>query len=291
MVCNDDTNWCVCVQAAFWLLICLVLLPETYAPRLLEIKAKRLRKTTGVESYQSSYNKSGQLRTSLLPSLARPWKMLIRCPAAVILSLFGAIAYSYMYFMFSTFTSVFQSTYKFNSGEAGLAYVGFGIGSLTSQVAIHIFGNWQETQRTKTGSTAVQPEHHLPLLQYAGVLMAGGHLCYGWSLEYHQHWTLPIAGTSLSAFGIVLVFQAVQAYLVEAYTLYAASAIALSIGVRCVCGLTIPLAAPRLYQELGYGWGNTLLAAFAALMLPVALLLVKHGAKLRERSQFRDSRE
>ncbi|PIA96005.1 putative transporter [Cercospora beticola] len=268
---------------SIWLFMCFALLPETYAPRLLELKARRAH-TIEAPVSSDGIAISTQRRRALLQSLGRPWRMLIHSPATVVVSLFGAIAYSDMYLMFSTFTEVFQSIYDFNAGGAGLVYLGFGFGSIAAQVAIEFFGRWQAKERTITRST-VQPEHHLPLLVTAGAFIACGHVIYGWTLQCHLHWLVPIAGTGLSGFGVILVFQAVQAYLVETHTIYAASAIALSVAIRCVFGLTIPLAGPPLFHHLGYGWGNSLLALIALGMIPVSLILLRYGTRLRERTR------
>ena len=43
----------------------------------------------------------------------------------------------------------------------------------------------------------------------------------------------------------------------------------------------LPLAAPKMYQALGLGWGNSLLAFLALAMVPIPILLVKHGEMIR----------
>jgi len=43
----------------------------------------------------------------------------------------------------------------------------------------------------------------------------------------------------------------------------------------------IPLAGPKLYEKLGYGWGNSLLAFMAAALIPLPFLLFFYGERLR----------
>jgi hypothetical protein len=43
----------------------------------------------------------------------------------------------------------------------------------------------------------------------------------------------------------------------------------------------LPLAAPKLYQALGLGWGNSLLAFLALAMVPVPVLLYLYGERMR----------
>ena len=67
----------------------------------------------------------------------------------------------------------------------------------------------------------------------------------------------------------------------DAFTLYAASALAANTVIRSVMAAVLPLAAPKLYARLGVGWGNSLLAFLALAMLPVPLLLLRYGERMR----------
>lgn len=261
---------------------CLVFLPETYPPRLLELKARRLRKETGNPLLRSKYDK-GQNETPaqlFRLSINRPTKILLRSPVVVIISLLLAITYSYMYLMFATFTEIFEATYGFNAGQAGLCYLGLGLGCLIGQYTLDVFmGLYTRKKLAKNGS--LQPEDQLLPLVIAGVLLPAGLFWYGWSIEYETHWILPIIGTGVCGIAITYSIIAVQIYLVEAYTIYAASALAANTLIRCVFGLTIPLAAPPLYRRLGFGWGNSLLGFLALIIVPGSLCLLKYGGRIR----------
>ena len=43
----------------------------------------------------------------------------------------------------------------------------------------------------------------------------------------------------------------------------------------------LPLAAPKIYERLGYGWGNSLLAFLALAMVPVPCFLFWCGERMR----------
>jgi len=49
----------------------------------------------------------------------------------------------------------------------------------------------------------------------------------------------------------------VQTYLVDAYGLYAASALAANTVVRSLVGAFLPFAAQPMYDALGIGWGTS----------------------------------
>ncbi len=127
----------------------------------------------------------------------------------------------------------------------------------------------------------MKPEYRLPLLPVGAIFIPVGLFIYGWPAEYKVHWIVPIVGTGLIGVGNILVFFSIQTYLVDAFTFYAASALASNTIVRSIAGALLPLAAPRLYERLGYGWGNSLLAFIAILFLPVSFVILKYGEVLR----------
>jgi MFS family permease len=245
----------------------------------------RLRKETGNPRLRSRYDQGQSASELFRLAILRPTRMLVFCPIVGIVSLFLAIAYSYMYLMFTTFTDVFEETYGFNVGEAGLAYLGLGIGFLIGQYTLDIFQKWHNNKRLAK-SKELQPEDRLPPLIVAACLLAIGLFWYGWAAEYKVHWIVPIMGTSMCGIGITYFFLAVQTYLVDAYTLHAASVLAANTVVRCIFGVTIPLAGPALYNRLGLGWGNTLLGSLALTVVPASLWLLRYGERIRNNPRF-----
>ena len=72
-----------------------------------------------------------------------------------------------------------------------------------------------------------------------------------------------------------------QAYIVDAYTIYAASGLAATTIMRSVMAATLPLAAPAMYDALGIGWGNSLLAFLALACIPIPFFMLKYGERMR----------
>lgn len=75
----------------------------------------------------------------------------------------------------------------------------------------------------------------------------------------------------------------VQTYIVDSYTRFAASAIAALTVLRSTAGALLPLGALQMYQTLGLGWGNSLLAFIALGMVPIPLAFYKFGEQVRTR--------
>jgi hypothetical protein len=68
-----------------------------------------------------------------------------------------------------------------------------------------------------------------------------------------------------------------------AYTKYAASAIAASSVLRSIAGALVPLAGIPLYDRLGLGWGNSLLAFVSLGLGGLPLLFCRYGEGWRKR--------
>lgn len=119
-----------------------------------------------------------------------------------------------------------------------------------------------------------------------GILSPAGLLLYGWAAKAQTHWIVPNIGCVILAIGLIIAFQSAQAYVVDAYSSqYAASAAAVGAFLRTMCGFSFPLFAPKMYDALGLGWGNTLLALLTlvlAVLSPVLLWFC--GAWLRRKS-------
>jgi hypothetical protein len=78
----------------------------------------------------------------------------------------------------------------------------------------------------------------------------------------------------------------IQTYLVDAFTIHAASAIAANTVLRSLVGAFLPLAGPAMYAKLGLGWGNSLLAFIALALAPISWIFFKYGERIRKSPRF-----
>lgn len=79
----------------------------------------------------------------------------------------------------------------------------------------------------------------------------------------------------------------VSTYLVDAFTVYAASAMAANTVFRSLAGAILPLAGPKMYETLGLGWGNTLLGFIALALCPLPVIFYIYGERIRTSKMFR----
>ncbi|KAJ7838471.1 hypothetical protein B0H14DRAFT_3870029 [Mycena olivaceomarginata] len=78
-----------------------------------------------------------------------------------------------------------------------------------------------------------------------------------------------------------------QIYVVDAFPLYAASALAAVSFLRSLCGFGFPLFAPSMYAKLGYGKGDTILAVLGIIIgCPAPWLFWTYGKQIRMKSKY-----
>jgi hypothetical protein len=80
--------------------------------------------------------------------------------------------------------------------------------------------------------------------------------------------------------------MAMQTYLIDAFTTYAASAVAANTVLRSLFGGVLPLSGLRLYAALGFGWGNSLLGFISLAMIPIPGLFSIYGERIRNNPRW-----
>lgn len=90
--------WTVSIADALVQLLAFLFLPETYAPKILSVKARKMRKESGNAKLRTEYE--GPERTFwkiLRTALVRPFVMLFTEPALQVTALYRAYLYGLMY--------------------------------------------------------------------------------------------------------------------------------------------------------------------------------------------------
>ncbi|KAE8137837.1 major facilitator superfamily domain-containing protein [Aspergillus pseudotamarii] len=280
--------WVVSMADAFVQLLALLFLRETYAPKILATRKRKLQELTGNHRLHTEYDKPDRTFGHVLrKNLIRPFRMLFTQPAIQALSLYRGYQYGLMYLVLASFPLVWEGAYSQGKDIASLNYISLGVGFV---IGLQFCGRAVDiiyVRLQKRYDHPGRPEFRIPLMLPGGLLVPSGLFLYGWSAQYHTHWVVPNIGAAIFAIGLIISFQCAQTYVVDAYTRYAASATGAAAFVRTLAGFAFPLFAESLYHALGLGWGNSLLA-FVSLALGIAapLLLWYHGEWLRAKSPY-----
>lgn len=268
----------------------LFLLQETYAPILLKRKATSLRKSSGDQTLYTEYDHPERKGFKILTTaLVRPFILISTQLIIQVLAVHAAYIYGLMYLMLATYPLLWRSPDHYNQDidMGSLNYISLGIGFfLGSQICSRI--NDYIYKRLKQRNNGIgEPEFRSPLLILSSLLIPSALFTYGWTAQSNTHWIGPNFGAGMLAAGIIIGFQCSQSYTVDAYSRYAASAIASVTILRSLTAFGFPLFAPYMYDKLDYGWGASLLGFVAiGIGFPTPFLIWKYGETLRMKSPY-----
>ncbi|KAI0467760.1 major facilitator superfamily domain-containing protein [Xylaria cf. heliscus] len=283
-------RWVMGFLAAFsgllWILgSCLV--PETYGPVILRQRAKELSKRTGKHYISIMDHEEGKLSSSesFKRALSRPWILLFREPIVLLLSIYAAIIYGTLYLLFAAFPIVYQQYRGWSTGIGGLAFLGILVGMIFAIAYTFPENNRYLQVRQKHGGFA-PPETRLVPCLVGSVLLPVGLFWFAWTNSPDMHWLISIAACVPFGFGMVLVFLSINNYLIDSYTIFAASVLAANSVLRSLFGVAFPLFTTYLYADLGIHWASSIPAFLALACVPFPFLFYKYGASVRERCKY-----
>lgn len=222
---------------------------------------------------------------SLLACITRPVKVFYSSFVLQILSLYGALAFTWFYVMATTLPDILRYQYKFTPAMVGSAFLSFSVGSIIGLIICNFLLDRIYT-KLAVGSAKSTPENRLPLMLVSSVALPFVVALYGWVPQLDL--PVPIMLLTVVLFGIFVIMSMVplMAYVVDAFSLFSASAITALLITRCLMGTFLPLITAPLNDKIGYGLGFTVLSAFCIVLAPIPFLVWRYGAQRRQKSDF-----
>ncbi|KAL2755751.1 hypothetical protein ACRALDRAFT_2042045 [Sodiomyces alcalophilus JCM 7366] len=269
-------------SAAFVLAVSVLLVDETYPPRLLVRKARRLRLTTGNWALHARFEEWDVTPAELARKfLVRPLQLLAT-PICALVALYASFTYGVMYMQLGAVPIIFARQRGWGRGVRGsLPFLAQFLGAVTG-LGINAVNQVGYNRALRARGKRVLPERRLPPMMLGSVLLAGGQFMMGWTAEPETApWIVPVIGLYLSGCGFNTVFQAGLNYLVDTFQLYAASAVAANTFLRSCFAAALPMAVDPLYTKLGVGPGSSIFAGFACLLIPVPFVFYVYGRRIR----------
>lgn len=280
-------NWLSFIPSTITVIVMIIFSRETNVQVLIERKTQKLRQELNRPELRSCYiDPTKPVITKqqiLLNGLIRPIKMLFQSVMLFSVSLYIAFLYGCLYLLFNTIPIVFEGQYGWTVGIAGLVYLTLLIGYMVSLWLFYTLSDSTVVKLTNANGGVYEPEMRLPHCIWFAAVIPVSFFWYGWSANFTVHWIVPVLGIVPFGFGIIGVWLPIQAYLIDSFPQYAASALAAFSVLRCAVAAFLPLAGPAMYANLGVGWGTSLLGFIALAMVPIPILVHRKGKWLRER--------
>ena len=262
-------------------------LPESYAPRLLCLKAMRMRQRTGIERYYHPHELTKlDVRSVITKHLARPLRMLFTEPIVACLALYASFVYMLLYLTLEVFPIVFEQNRAYGPVIGKLPFLGTFVGLLCA-ILINISNQPHYAYSVEANQGQPVPEARLMPMVAGVMLLVIGLFWFGWTAAPQYNCFLPITAAGLIGAGSNVVTQQINNFLVDTYGLYAASAVSAKTISRSIMGAAFPLVARPMFNKLGVGPAMSILGGIGCLALPVPYILKKYGVELRRMSKFR----
>lgn len=128
-----------------------------------------------------------------------------------------------LYLLLLSIPIVFRDVYSFNLGEVGLVYVAQIVGSFLAMPISLYCDKLYRRHYQRTG-----PEGRMYAGMIGGVLVSIAAWQFAWTSWPNVHWIVPCLGITLLYSGLLQIYLTAFNYITDAYTLYAASALAAS---------------------------------------------------------------
>ncbi|KAE8384529.1 major facilitator superfamily domain-containing protein [Aspergillus alliaceus] len=281
------TAWITLIASAFFGLIALFVVPETYGPVLLQKRAARLRVETNNSSLHSFLDIHKSTMSDIVTKyLFRPFQMLVQEPILVAMTIYLALIYGILYLFFEAYPFSFGKIRSWtHTGVAALPFIAITIGVLLGACLI-IYTRKTRFARKLAKNGKVVPEECLVPMMIASVLLPIGLFWFGWTSSPSISWVPQVIVGVPIGLGILVIFMQGLNYLIDVYMMFANSAIAANTLVRSTLGGAFPLFATKMYQNLGVPWASSVLGFITVGMIPIPILFFIYGPRIRAMSKF-----
>lgn len=277
------------IMASVCLVFNVFFLKETYHPVILVAKAREIRERTGNWGVFAAHERVElDLNSIIKNNLTRPLEMLVVEPIILLLSIYSAFIYGILYLFLAAYPIVFVQGYKMSIGVGMLPYIGLVVGQLCSLAAMMLFFEPRYNKALAANGGKPVPEARLPPMITGGIIFPLGLFWFTWSGNYHDkvHWIVPTLSGIFTGFGLLSIFLPCINYIVDSYLFFAASALAGNTFLRSSFGAVFPLFAAFMFHGMGTNWAGLLLGLVGLALVPVPILFMKYGKRIRSRSKY-----
>ena len=277
------------LSAAILILFCFC--PETSSSTILRGRAQRLRKLTGSEKIKSRSEIMQQHQAPkdvAISALIRPAQISFQDPAIAFANFYIALVYGTYWSFFDVFPLVYSPMYQLGSIQTGLIFLSIilscAIGCISYSLYVRLVLNPSLKRRGE-----IIPEQHLLPAVFASFLLPVGLLIFGWTSRPDIHWIASVVGIVINCIGVYTIILCVSMYISCTYPGYDASLFAANGFLRAAAAAGAIHFARPMFDNLGVGWGITILAGVSTLGVVGIVFIYRYGQKLREKSKFAQS--
>ncbi|KAI5236978.1 MFS general substrate transporter [Aureobasidium subglaciale] len=224
-----------------------------------------------------------QTKESFLKIFIRPILLLVLPPVIWSTVIIGLVV-GIVVVLSVSLANDFHTIYQFETWQAGLCWISVIIGSAIGMPVCGILTDTTADFFTARAGGIREPEHRLPFCILPALMLTGGLLIYGFGLEHHTHWIVPVVGLAIIAVGIVGGTTGGMAYIVDAYRPIAGECVVSIMAFKSAFAFLIAFYTNSWLAKDGPAVVFGTLAGIVFGWFTLALPLYIWGKRLRQRS-------
>ncbi|XRM37678.1 hypothetical protein ABZX51_001138 [Aspergillus tubingensis] len=263
-------------------------LPETRGSAILKARAQKLRKE-GKKAYTQEELETTSIIQIVWKSVQRPLYMLCTESVVFVSTIWSAFSIGTIYLFTQSAEQVFGELYGWDAVKGGYVQAAVVIGEIIGWIYCLLTNRWyyqSALRNTETPGKEI-PEARLYQALAGGLIgVAGGMFVYAWTSYPSIPWIAPAIGLALVGAGCTCVIVSNANYLIDAYSMFAASAVgAIGLGENMFVAF-LPLAAQSMYTNLGSHWASSLLGLVSLVLAFAPVAVFVWGKEIRARSPY-----
>ena len=205
------------INGICWLILTFTI-RETYAPAILDKRAKRLRKETGDARYVTEKDlDSRPMSEQMRIFLVRPLQLLCLEPIFLLISLYMAVLYCLLYMFFVAYPIVYVDGKGYSEGITGLMFIPLAIGVVLSAVLSPLVNKHYLSLCRQPPNGKPPAEARLIPMMFSCWLIPVGLFIFGWTSYPHLSYWGPMMGGFPVGFGFIFLYNSANNYLIDTY--------------------------------------------------------------------------
>lgn len=265
------TAWLILIMAVTFGIPAALIVPETSAVVLR--RDSESRPTLNLQTFVSKY-------------LTRPMAMMRHEIMLDVMTVYISLVYGIQYLTFFSIPYIFRHDRHWSAQTGSLPFLSMLLGIAVSCGGVSVFWSKYYGPRLRARGGKICPEDRLPPVMLGAVLLPVGLFWLAWTDGKNVHWIAQVMSLFFVGAGIMLLFAVGLVYIIDIYLPMSASALAANTAARSAVAAGLPLAAPKMYENLGSPWATTLLAFLTLALIPAPFLFWKYGEDLRRKSKY-----
>ncbi|KAI1269284.1 MFS general substrate transporter [Xylariaceae sp. FL1019] len=280
-------HWLSAIMGGSAVVLVLVALPETLAPKILQARAAKLRKSGEKPEAMTVYDSKKHMGVMDVARVyfMRPFQLLATEPILIFVTIYQAFIYGILYLVFVSYPIEYVEVRHWSQGLSALPFLGLSVGVLLGAAGVIWHTKTKFAAMVAANGGHAIPEQRLPTMIVGGCIVPVGLFIFAWTSRPSIPWPGQVIGSIPTGAGMYMIFVQCFNYIIDVYAPIANSALGGNMFIRSAFAAAFPLFGPYLYHNLGVSWATSLLGFISIALIPIPVAFYIFGRRIRSWSK------